>query len=95
MITNFTTSLYGVRDGVRSRNIRSHSAALFQLSYSHQVYAPNLVSHYSWQEGLLACVHDLKATRVVERMGIEPMSSGFSDQRSDLISYLSICECLY
>ena len=41
---------YGVRDGVRSRNIRSHSAALYQLSYSHQVYTPNLVSHYGWQE---------------------------------------------
>lgn len=25
----------GVRDGARSRNIRSHSAALYQLSYSH------------------------------------------------------------
>ena len=30
-------------------------------------------------------------TRLVEREGNDPTSSGFSDQRSDLISYLSIC----
>ena len=27
----------GVKDGARSRNIRSHSAALYQLSYSHHI----------------------------------------------------------
>ena len=28
---------YGVRDGARSRNICSHSAVLYQLSYSHHI----------------------------------------------------------
>ena len=30
-------SNFGVRDGARSRNIRSHSAAFYQLNYSHHI----------------------------------------------------------
>ena len=33
----FMSSLIGVGDGIRTRDVQSHSLALYQLSYTHHI----------------------------------------------------------
>lgn len=41
-------ALFGVSDGTRTRDIRDHNAALYQLSYTHHCSGPHDRERLSW-----------------------------------------------
>ena len=91
MSSVYSALRYGVKDGAWSRNLWIHIPVLYQLRYQHQIYAPNLVSHYSWQKDF-----SIRAWSQSDARGGKSLSrtevSGSSDQRANRVRQLSIFE---